>query len=139
MSTMGPQAAGAGKHSRLAVMNFLNEVDADFPQAISFASGRPADAFFRLEDWLAAMPGYIDHFAQSQGLTNAAATALLAQYGRTAGIINGLVATQLGKDEGLSAHRKQVVDHGGLPGGTVALPCRLCREDGDVIRARNPT
>ena len=139
MSTMGPQAAGAGKHSRLAVMNFLNEVGADFPQAISFASGRPADAFFRLEDWLAAVPRYIDHFAQSQGLTNAAATALLAQYGRTAGIINALVATQLGKDEGLVCAPEQVLITAGCQEALSLCLAALCREDGDVILARNPT
>ena len=139
MSTMGPHAAGAGKHSRLAVMNFLNEVAADFPQAISFASGRPADAFFRLEDWLAAVPAYIEHFAQSRGLTNTAATALLAQYGRTAGIINALVATQLGKDEGLVCAPEQVLITAGCQEALSLCLAALCREDGDVILARNPT
>ena len=37
--------------SRLNVMNFLNEVAGRYPEAISFASGRPAEAFFDVQDY----------------------------------------------------------------------------------------
>ncbi|MBA3486171.1 MAG: PLP-dependent aminotransferase family protein, partial [Lysobacter sp.] len=43
-------------------MNFLNEVSGDFPDAISLASGRPAEAFFDLERWLGAIPRYQREF-----------------------------------------------------------------------------
>lgn len=139
MSTTSPRSAGTEKHSRLAVMNFLNEVGADFPQAISFASGRPAEAFFQLEHWLAAVPRYIDHFARVEGLQSGAAAALLAQYGRTAGMINALVAAQLGRDEGLVCAPEQVLITAGCQEALSLCLAALCREEGDVILARNPT
>lgn len=139
MNATSPRAAAGGKASRLAVMNFLNEVSADFPQAISFASGRPAEAFFRLGRWLAAVPRYIDRIAQTGDLKTGAAEAVLAQYGRTAGMINALVAAQLGNDEGLGCAPEQVLITAGCQEALALCLAALCREEGDVILARNPT
>ncbi len=127
------------KASRLSVMNFLNEVGADYPQAISFASGRPAAGFFRLDDWLAAIPRYTEHFSRQQGLTLPGASALLAQYGRTAGMINELVAEQLARDESLPCAPDQVLITAGCQEALSLCISALCREPGDVVLARNPT
>jgi (S)-3,5-dihydroxyphenylglycine transaminase len=125
--------------SRLSVMNFLNEVGADFPQAISFASGRPTAEFFRLDDWLAAIPRYTDYFARQLGVQTRDASALLAQYGRTAGIINELVAAQLARDEGLQCAPDQVLITAGCQEALALCLSALCTEPGDVVLARNPT
>ncbi|WP_055138441.1 PLP-dependent aminotransferase family protein [Burkholderia plantarii] len=134
---MTTQATAAA--SRLSVMNFLNEAANDYPRAISFASGRPAEQFFSLEGWLAAVPDYQAHAARAAGQSVTQAGRLLAQYGRTAGIINALMAEQLGRDEGVACEAAQVVVTAGCQEALALLVPALCRAPGDVMLARNPT
>src|ERR1700758_2247831 len=77
-------------HARLDVMNYLNEIAGRHPTAISLASGRPAEAFFDFEQWLRGVPDFVAHQARELGLPARNAFDLLAQYGRTNGIINDL-------------------------------------------------
>lgn len=130
---------GSDGSPRLAVMNFLNEIAADFPDAISFASGRPAEEFFDLERWLSAVPAYQRHMAERSGLAYSAAGRRLAQYGRTNGLINELIAAQLGKDEGVHCQPQQVVVTAGCQEAMALCVQALCTQPGDVIIARNPT
>ncbi|GAB7535077.1 aminotransferase-like domain-containing protein [Burkholderia sp. 3C] len=130
--------ANAGA-SRLAVMNFLNEAANDYPDAISFASGRPAEQFFSLEGWLAAVPDYQAHAAREAGRDLAFAGRRIAQYGRTAGIINALVAEQLRVDEGVDCDPQQVMVTAGCQEALALIVPALCRAPGDVMLARNPT
>jgi (S)-3,5-dihydroxyphenylglycine transaminase len=81
--------------SRLSVVNFPNEAANDYPNAISFASGRPVETFFSLERWLAAVPAFQEHAAKPAGQSLQLAGRRLAQYGHTAGMINALIAGQL--------------------------------------------
>jgi len=125
--------------SRLAVMNFLNEVAGDFPDAISLASGRPAEAFFDLDRWLQAIPLYQRELAAQWGVTRADAGRRLAQYGRTNGLINELIATQLGQDEGVQTNGARVVVGAGCQEALALCLLSLCREKNDVVLARDPT
>jgi (S)-3,5-dihydroxyphenylglycine transaminase len=125
--------------SRLAVMNFLNEVAGDFPNAISLASGRPAEAFFDLDHWLKAIPLYQRELASRWGITRADAGRRLAQYGRTNGLINELVATQLKQDEGVQSCGEQIVISAGCQEALALCLLSLCHEKNDVVLARDPT
>ena len=49
----------------LDTMNFLNEVTMRYPEAISFAPGRPYDGFFDTEDIFVNIRRYLDHLADS--------------------------------------------------------------------------
>jgi (S)-3,5-dihydroxyphenylglycine transaminase len=125
--------------SRLAVMNFLNEVAGDFPDAISLASGRPAETFFDLDRWLQAIPLYQRELAAQWGTTYAGAGRRLAQYGRTNGLINELVAAQLKQDEGVQTSGEHVVIGAGCQEALALCLLSLCREKNDVVLARDPT
>lgn len=125
--------------SRLAVMNFLNEVAGDFPDAISLASGRPAEAFFDLERWLDAIPLYQREFAARRDLSYADAGRLLAQYGRTNGIVNELIAGQLAQDEGVRGRSEHVVVTAGCQEALALCLLSLCENRNDVVIARDPT
>src|SRR5277367_4431453 len=94
--------------SRLEVMNFLNEVAGNYPAAISFASGRPAEQFFRVEQWLNTIQDFVGHYAGRNTLDRQTALGLLAEYGRTKGIINDLIAQQVGIDEQIVCDADQV-------------------------------
>lgn len=130
---------GSNGSPRLAVMNFLNEIAGDFPDAISFASGRPADAFFDLERWLAAIPAYQHHVAERSGISFADAGRWLAQYGRTNGVINELIAAQLAADDGVLCEADRVIVTAGCQEAIALCVQVLCGAPGDVIIARNPT
>ncbi|WP_205717430.1 aminotransferase-like domain-containing protein [Actinomadura soli] len=89
-------------------MNFLNEVTARYPDAISFAPGRPYDGFFDVEDIFGHLRRYIDHLA-GEGATPARIRDALFQYGPSAGMIRGLVADALRRDEGIEAAPESIV------------------------------
>ena len=83
----------------LESMNFLNEVASRYPEAISFASGRPYEGFFDT----ALIQEYLETFARylrdEKGCNDAQVNQIIFQYGRTKGIIHELVARQLARDE----------------------------------------
>jgi (S)-3,5-dihydroxyphenylglycine transaminase len=123
---------------RLEVMNFLNEVAAEHPQAISFASGRPAEKFFAMDEWLARVPQFVQHFAHARAIDVATAYGLLAQYGRTNGIVNDLIAQQLGKDEGIVCRGSQIIVSAGCQEAIELCVRSLCTAPGDVVLVRSP-
>lgn len=133
------QVAAVTSHSRLDVMNFLNEASEDFPQAISFASGRPAERFFDIHELLMRVPDFIAHWSEVTGRDRMSSTSLLGQYGATNGIICDIVARQLAIDEGIACKSEQILITGGCQ-EALLLCCReLCEPGKDVIIVRNPT
>ena len=134
-STATPVAADG---SRLDVMNFLNEIASHYPAAVSFASGRPAEQFFRLDDWLHCVPAYVRHEAQQRQCGVAEAFNTLAQYGRTNGIINGLIARQIALDEGIECPAGQILVTGGCQEALDLLLTGLCQHEDDVVLVRSP-
>ncbi|MCE0537830.1 PLP-dependent aminotransferase family protein [Kineosporia rhizophila] len=88
-------------------MNFLNEIAARYPAAISFAPGRPYDGFFDVEQIFGHLRGYLDHLAA--GLNPAQVRDALFQYGPTAGRIQGLIAEALRQDEGFDVPDESIV------------------------------
>jgi (S)-3,5-dihydroxyphenylglycine transaminase len=92
----------------LDTMNFLNEVTTRYPDAISFAPGRPYDGFFDTEQIFTHLRRYLDHLA-GRGLSPARIRDALFQYGPTAGQIRELIADSLRKDEDIDVAPESVV------------------------------
>ena len=136
---MSTQADTSADTSRLAVMNFLNEIAGEFPDAISLASGRPAEAFFDLERWLGAIPLYQRELAARSGLSYADAGRRLAQYGRTNGMVHELIIEQLAQDEGVHGRADHVVVGAGCQEALALCLLSLCPGKNDVVIARDPT
>ncbi|WP_108521627.1 PLP-dependent aminotransferase family protein [Bradyrhizobium algeriense] len=121
-----------------SAMNFLNEVSSRFPSAVSLASGRPSDRFFdRLnpQALLNAFGVYQRYWAGDRGQV----WSQLLQYGRTAGIINELVAQQVRSDEGLPAKADRVLITSGCQEALALCLPALCPESSDVLLVCNPT
>lgn len=122
----------ASPHSE--VMNFLNEVAGRYPSAISLAAGRPTDVLF---DQLTAdaLANAITRFAAADGVPVSA----LLQYGRTAGVINALMAEQLRIDEGVPASAERLLVTAGCQEAMSLCLASLCTAPGDVALVCNPT
>ncbi len=122
----------------LEVMNFLNEVVLRYPQAVSFAPGRPAERHFDVEGSLAQVPRYVEHRTAETGWAPAAVWNDLGQYNKTNGIINGLIARQLALDEGIKVDPASIVVTVGCQEGMTVLLLGLF-EPGDVLLVSDPT
>lgn len=120
-------------------MNFLNEMAGNYPAAISFASGRPAEEFFDLSHWLTCIPLYEKYFAAARDISPQAAQRVLAQYGPTAGVINDLIARQIRVDENIHCQPSDVLVTAGCQEAIELCVRQLCPEPSDVLLVRSPT
>ncbi|GGY46354.1 aminotransferase-like domain-containing protein [Streptomyces djakartensis] len=93
----------------LDAMNFLNEVVGRFPQAISFAPGRPTEGDFEPEDLARHLHTYTSHLEETLGWSRDRVRTQLFQYGRTGGIIHELIARTVANDEGIEVPPEAVV------------------------------
>lgn len=92
----------------LDTMNFLNEITHRYPDAISFAPGRPYDGFFDSEQLFTHIRRYMDHLAAT-GSSPAQVRDTLFQYGPTSGLIRGLIADSLRLDESIDVPAESIV------------------------------
>ncbi|MFI2610470.1 PLP-dependent aminotransferase family protein [Kitasatospora sp. NPDC018619] len=121
----------------LDAMTFLNEVTTRYPDAVSFAPGRPYEGFFEPEDVPAHLTAYLAHLAE-RGLDRAAVRTALFQYGPTKGIITDLVARTLANDEGLTVDPAAVVVTVGAQEGMLLVLRALCAGPDDVLLVSSP-
>lgn len=132
------QIAGAVRDPKLEVMNFLNEVTLRYPQAISFAPGRPPEASFDVAGSLS----YIEDFIASDALAPLAGSkakyAALGQYGRTNGLICELIAKLLRNDERIDARAADIVVTVGCQEAMCLCLAVLCGNPGDVALVTDP-
>jgi (S)-3,5-dihydroxyphenylglycine transaminase len=123
----------------LEVMNFLNEVVLRYPQAISFAPGRPAERHFDVERSLAQTPAFVAHRAAATGWPPLAVWNDLGQYNKTNGIINDLVARQLELDEGIRVRPESIMITQGCQEAMTVLLLGLFDPARDVLLVSDPT
>jgi (S)-3,5-dihydroxyphenylglycine transaminase len=92
----------------LETMNFLNEITFRYPDAISFAPGRPYDGFFDIEQIFTHIRAYLDHLA-AEGNSPGQIRSAMFQYGPTAGLIRELIARSLRDDENIDVPAESIV------------------------------
>ncbi len=123
----------------LEVMNFLNEVVLRYPQAISFAPGRPSERHFDVERSLAQTPSFVAYRAAAKGWSPRAVWNDLGQYNKTNGIINELVARELEADEGIRAAPESIMVTQGCQEAMTVLLLGLFDPARDVLLVSDPT
>lgn len=92
----------------LDAMNFLGQVAAAHPAAISFAAGMPSSASFRTDDLIRHLRTYLDHLERG-GQSEAQIRDQLFQYGPTAGLIRDLIAGHLAAEEDIHVAPESIV------------------------------
>ncbi|MER6301913.1 PLP-dependent aminotransferase family protein [Kitasatospora sp. NPDC001539] len=120
-------------------MNLLNEISIRYPDAVSFAAGRPAEDFWDLDAVHRHLDRYVEHLRTERGLSAAAARRQILQYGRTKGIIHDLIATHLAVDESIRVPAESIVVTVGCQEAMFLVLRALRRGPEDVLLAVSPT
>ena len=118
-------------------MNFLNEITLRYPEAISFAPGRPYDGFFDTEQIFGYIRRYLDHLAE-QGSTPGQIRESLFQYGPAAGRIRKIIADSLTADEGIEVPPESIVVTVGCQEAMVLALRVLISGPDDVLLVSSP-
>ena len=121
----------------LDTMNFLNEVTLRYPDAVSFAPGRPYDGFFETEEVIAYLRRYLDHLSD-QGASPAQVRTAVYQYGPTAGQIREIIADSLRRDEGIDVPAESIVVTVGAQEAMMLVVRALIRDPRDVLLVSSP-
>ncbi|KAA2257278.1 PLP-dependent aminotransferase family protein [Solihabitans fulvus] len=122
----------------LEAMMFLNEVTSRFPEAISFAPGRPYEGLFepeRITDYLADYTAYLE---RDLGFTPDQVRTTLFQYGRTNGQIHDLIAKTVANDDGMHVSADSVVVTVGAQEGMLLALRALFARPTDVLLVTSP-
>jgi len=121
----------------LSAMMFLNEVTSRFPDAISFAPGRPYEGLFEPATIADDLAGYLAYL-QRRGHTADQVRSAIFQYGRTNGQIHELVAETVANDEGLHVPPESVVVTVGAQEGMLLVLRALFARPADVLLVTSP-
>jgi (S)-3,5-dihydroxyphenylglycine transaminase len=121
----------------LDTMNFLNEITHRYPEAISFAPGRPYDGFFETEQVFTYIRRYLDHL-EAGGASPAQLRSALFQYGPTSGQIRELIADSLRKDEGVDVPPESIVVTVGCQEAMLLAVRALMSGPEDVLLVSSP-
>jgi (S)-3,5-dihydroxyphenylglycine transaminase len=108
-----------------------------YPEAISFAPGRPYDGFFDVEEVIDRIRLYLEHLA-GRGRSPEQVANLIYQYGPTAGLIRDLIADSLRVDEGIDVPPEAVVVTVGSQEAMLLTLRALVRGPDDVVLAVSP-
>jgi (S)-3,5-dihydroxyphenylglycine transaminase len=129
--------AGLGDPA-LASMNFLNEVAMRYPDAVSFAAGRPCEDYLDVDDVPRHLARYREYLRVERGYGPGEVNRVLLQYGRTKGIIHELVARNLEIDEDIRVDPEAVVVTVGCQEAMYLVLRALRATDRDALLAISP-
>jgi (S)-3,5-dihydroxyphenylglycine transaminase len=123
----------------LDAMNFLNEDTWRFPDAISFAPGRPLDRLLDVERHLEALPAYVADYARRLGMSTTAAWNELGQYAQTNGSIKEVIAAHVEQDERIRVEPDAVIVTVGAQEAMAIVLIGLFDREQDVLLVSDPT
>lgn len=130
---------GSVEDPALTSMTLLNEIAGRYPDAVSFAAGRPYEGFYDVDDLPRYLRRFERHLAEDLQFTPELVRRTFFQYGRTKGVIHRLIARHLEIDEGLVVDPESIVVTTGCQEAMVLVLRMLRRDDRDVVMAALPS
>jgi (S)-3,5-dihydroxyphenylglycine transaminase len=118
-------------------MNLLNEVAGRFPNAISFAAGRPADDFSSISGVDGYIDSFIDWWTTNKGGSSESARVMIGQYSNTNGIVQDLIAAYLYNDQNIDVDPVTCMLTNGAQEAIVIALLGVCA--GGFVAAADPT
>ncbi|MFB7651061.1 MULTISPECIES: PLP-dependent aminotransferase family protein [unclassified Streptomyces] len=128
---------GSVSDPTLDTMNFLNEITLRYPDAISFAPGRPYDGFFDTGQIFEHIQRYLNHLSDNGNSPEAVRDAMF-QYGPTAGRIRELIADSLRRDEDIDVPPESIVVTVGCQEAMLLAVRALIADRDDVLLVASP-
>ncbi|OON24108.1 hypothetical protein BI372_03735 [Acinetobacter pittii] len=123
---------------KIDVMNFLNEIANKFPNAISFAPGRPLEKLFEVESSLDYLKDYLEYRNVNNSRSDYENYNSIGQYGPTKGIINDILKILVKKDFAIDANSTDfIVTTGCQEAMFLCLIC-LCSQPNDIVFISDP-
>ncbi|MDG9716064.1 PLP-dependent aminotransferase family protein [Streptomyces sp. DH24] len=122
----------------LTSMTLLNEIAGRFPDAVSFAAGRPYEGFYEVDALGRYLAAFERHLRDELGLDPEAVRRTFFQYGRTKGVIHQLIARHLETDERLAVAPESLLVTTGCQEAMVLVLRALRTDARDVIFAAYP-
>lgn len=123
---------------KIDVMNFLNEIANKFPNAISFAPGRPLEKLFEVENSLDYLKDYLEYRNVNNSRSDYENYNSIGQYGPTKGIINDILKILVKKDFDIDANSTDfIVTTGCQEAMFLCLIC-LCSQPNDIVFISDP-
>lgn len=119
-------------------MTLLNEIAGRFPDAVSFAAGRPYEGFYDVAGLGRCLSAFERHLKDDLGLSPDAVRRTFFQYGRTKGFIHHLIARHLQIDEQLTVEPESLLVTTGAQEAMVLVLRALRTDARDVIFAAYP-
>jgi len=121
------------------VIGFLNDVQYQFPKAISFVAGQPDENFFDIENHLAKFDTYVDYLVQQTGEDRRHVINKIGQYSKTKGIINDVVARYLRNDENIGVSSDDIMITVGAQEAFSVIVSSICNRNQDIILVEDPS
>ncbi|MBD0689728.1 GntR family transcriptional regulator [Streptomyces sp. CBMA123] len=122
----------------LGSIGFLNEVMGRYPDAISFAPGAPHPDLLRDLAPERYVDRFLEHLVRDCGHTPERARRLLYEYGPSRGLVNGIVAAALRRDQGIDAAEAAVVVTVGAQEAMFLVLRALFAGPADLLAVANP-
>jgi (S)-3,5-dihydroxyphenylglycine transaminase len=123
----------------LTSMTMLNDIASRYPDAVSFAAGRPYEGFYEVAGLGRYLNTFERHLAEDLALGPEAVRRTFFQYGRTKGFIHHLIARHLEIDEGLAVDPESVLVTTGCQEAMVLVLRALRTDERDVVFAAYPS
>jgi len=121
------------------VMAFLNEIQLNYPDAISLASGRPDENYFEIRDFPEHFNRYVDYVVQATNLDREKVMRSLGQYNRAKGIANDLLSVYFLKDEKIKVRPEDILITVGTQEALALAVMTICDRERDVIIVEEPS
>ncbi|MEE4493220.1 aminotransferase-like domain-containing protein [Streptomyces sp. BE230] len=123
----------------LGSMTLLNEIAGRFPEAVSFAAGRPYEEFYDPSQIHQYLERFVRYLEVERGQKPEQVRTALFQYGHTKGLLTDLLVRHLAIDEGLSVEPESIVVTTGCQEAMILLLRALRTDAEDAIMAPAPT
>ncbi|WET49156.1 PLP-dependent aminotransferase family protein [Chryseobacterium indologenes] len=119
-------------------MGFLNEIQLNFPKALSLASGRPDETFFDLDKMNHYFEVYTNYVLAETNIAKEDLIRNLGQYNKSKGIINDIVAAYLKKQYKIQTAPENILLTVGTQESIILTLLGLINNDTDVIAVEDP-
>jgi|GEM_PF-98152 len=120
------------------VIGFLNDIQYQFPAAISFVAGQPDERFFNITHHMGKFDTYVRHVAKKTGDSWGTVINKIGQYNKTKGIVNDILSDYLRQDDNINIAPENILVTVGAQEAFSIIVSTICNREEDVILVEEP-